>query len=132
MSWLDRLVGTWTGALTHVARAEPVAAVQHFEPVLEGRFLLHRWTYADPDFPDALGLLSSDRYHYFDVRGETRVFDVRGDDTGWSMLREGPSFAQRQMVQLVGPNRMEGSGEASRDGGATWEHDFRVSFERRA
>ena len=43
--------------------------------------MLH-WTYDHPDLPDAIVRLDERRYHYFDGRGVTRVFDLKVDDAG--------------------------------------------------
>src|SRR5215207_795380 len=85
MSALDRLLGTWEFTMHHSATSEPVTGRQRYKRVLDGAFVLQHWTYDHPDFPDAMALLSDDRYHYFDVRGITRVFEF--DDTGRSTIR---------------------------------------------
>src|SRR3712207_3544759 len=91
---LDRLLGTWRVTMTHVARPEPVAGRQRYERVLDGAFVMARWTYDDPEFPDALALLDERSWHSFDVRGVTRVFDLSIDDAGWEMVRRGEDFWQ--------------------------------------
>ena len=83
MSALDRLLGTWEFTMHHSAMSEPVTGRHRYERVLDGAFVLQHWTYDHPDFPDAMALLSDDRYHYFDVRGITRVFELKVDDAGW-------------------------------------------------
>ena len=95
MSVLDRLLGTREFTMHHSAMSEPVTGRQRYERVLDGAFVLQHWTYDHPDFPDALALLSDDRYHYFDVRGITRVFELEVDDAGWSMIRLDVDFSQR-------------------------------------
>ena len=76
MSALDRLLGTWEFTMHHSAMSEPVTGRQRYERALDGAFVLQHWTSYHPDFPDAMALLSDDRYHYFDVRGITRVFEL--------------------------------------------------------
>jgi hypothetical protein len=125
MSALDRLLGTWEVTMHHSAMSEPVTGRQRYERVLEGAFVLQRWTYDHPDFPDAMGLLSEDRYHYFDVRGITRVFDF--DDAGWSMIRLDEDFSQRFTARFRGPDVMESTGEISHDTGLTWRPDFTMT-----
>lgn len=68
--------------------------------------------------------------HYFDVRGETRVFDLAFTEDGWSMVRLDPTFAQRFTTTYAGDDAMESEGEYSEDGGATWLHDFTMSYVR--
>jgi hypothetical protein len=127
---LDRLLGTWDVSMQHVAMQEPVAIRQVYERVLDGAFVLLRSTCAHPDFPDALALLTADEYHYFDVRGITRLFDLDMRDEGWSMIRRDPDFWQRSTVTFRGPGAMDGTGENSHDGGATWEHDYTITYTR--
>ncbi|MDT7572312.1 MAG: hypothetical protein QOE05_2486 [Actinomycetota bacterium] len=127
---LDRLLGHWNVTMQHVAVAEPVAIRQQFEKVLADAFVMFRSTCEHPDFPDAIALIEETKYHYFDVRGITRVFDIQIDDASWSMIRRDPDFWQRSTVRFVGPDAMEGTGENSHDGGTTWEHDYTISYAR--
>jgi hypothetical protein len=106
MSALDRLLGTWEFTMHHSAISEPVTGRQRYERVLDGAFVLQHWTYYHPDFPDAMALLSDDRYHYFDVRGITRVFELEVDDAGWSMIRLDEDFSQRSTARFRGPDVM--------------------------
>ena len=130
MSALDRLVGTWEYTMHHSAMSEPVTGRQRYERVLDGAFVLQRWTYDHPDFPDAIALLSDDRYHYFDVRGITRVFELEVDDAGWSMVRLDVDFSQRYTARFRGPDVMESTGEMSHDNGVTWQPDFTITYQR--
>ena len=127
---LDRILGTWDVSMQHVAMDEPVPIRHSFEPVLDDAFVMLRSTCEHPDFPDAIALIEETKYHYFDVRGVTRVFDFHIDDAGWSMIRRDPDFWQRSAVRFVGADAMEGTGENSHDGGATWEHDYTISYTR--
>ena len=130
MSPLDRLLGTWEFTMRHTAMSEPIAGRQRFERVLEGAFVLQHWTYDHPDFPDAMALLSDDRYHYFDVRGVVRIFDFEADDGGWRMIRLDGDFSQRYTARFRGEDVIEGSGEISQDHGATWRPDFTITCQR--
>ena len=116
--------------MRHSAMDRPVAGRQHYERVLDGAFVRLDWAYDHPDFPDALALLSDDAMHYFDVRGVTRVFDLTFRDDGWSMVRIDPEFSQRYTATYVGPDTIESEGERSADQGATWAHDFSMSYVR--
>jgi hypothetical protein len=127
---LDRLLGTWESSMQHVAIPEPIVGRQLFERVLDGAFVMLRWTSDHPDVPDAIALLEEGKYHYFDVRGLTRLFDLEVDDSGWSMIRRDSDFWQRSTVRFVGSDAMEGAGENSHDEGKTWEHDYSISFTR--
>jgi hypothetical protein len=127
---LDRLLGTWAFSMRHVAVPDSVAGRQRYERVLEGAFVQLVWTYDSPDFPDAVALLDERHYHYFDVRGETRVFDLTAGEEGWSMVRRDADFWQRSTVRLLGADAMDGTGENSYDRGASWQHDFAISAVR--
>lgn len=124
---LDRLVGTWQFTMQHVAVPEPVVGQQRYERVLRGAYIQLQWTYEHPQFPDALCLLDDRSVHYFDTRGVTRVFDLETTDAGWSMVRRDPDFWQRSAGRFLGPDAVEGTGENSFDGGATWQHDFSIT-----
>jgi hypothetical protein len=130
MSAVDRLLGTWEVTMHHSAMSEPVTGRQRYERVLDGAFVLQQWTYDHPGFPDAMALLSEERYHYFDVRGITRVFDLDFDDSGWSMVRLDEDFSQRQTARFRGPDVMESTGEISHDVGVTWQPDFEMTYRR--
>src|ERR671917_2059851 len=119
MSALDRLVGTWEFTMHHPAVPEPVTGRQQYGQVLDGAFVLQRCTYDHPDFPDAMALLSESRYHYFDVRGITRVSDLDVDDSGWAMVRLDKDFSQRSTASFRGPDAVESAGEMSHDNGET-------------
>ncbi len=114
----------------HSATAEPVTGRQRYERVLDGAYVLLKWTYDHPDFPDAMAMLSEQQLYYFDVRGITRIFDLQIDHAGWSMVRLDPEFSQRYTARFAGPDAMDTNGEYSNDQGATWQHDFTMSFTR--
>ena len=130
MGTLDRLLGTWEITMHHSAMSEPITGRLRYERVLDGAFILQHWTYDHPDFPDAMALLSENRYHYFDVRGIVRVFDLEADDAGWSMIRLDDDFSQRFTARFRGPDVMDSSGEVSYDTGVTWQPDFTMTYQR--
>lgn len=114
----------------HSARAEPITGHQRYERVLDGAFVLQHWSYDHPDFPDAMSLLSETQCHSFDVRGIVRIFDLEIDDAGWTMVHLDKNFSQRFKTRFQGEDAMEGTGEASRDGGVTWQPDFTITYQR--
>lgn len=130
MSALEQVLGTWNTTMHHSARAMPVPGRQRYERVLDGAFVQMSATYDHPDFPDALALLSDTQYHYFDVRGIIRNFDLAIDPHGWTMVRLDSDFSQRQTAWFIGPDVMESTGERSGDGGATWQFDFTMTYRR--
>ena len=116
--------------MRHVAMDQPVAGQQRYERVLGQAFVLLHWTFEHPDFPDALALLDDRSFHYFDVRGVTRVFEFEIDERGWAMTRRDDDFWQRSAATFVDPRTMQGSGENSHDAGATWQHDYTITYSR--
>jgi hypothetical protein len=127
---IDRLLGTWEFQMHHVVTPDPVAGRQRYERVLDGAFVMMHSTYEHPDFPDAIALLTADAFHYFDVRGVTRIFESDLSDTGWSVIRRDSDFWQRSTVRFLDPNSMEGAGEISSDQGQTWEQDYTITYTR--
>jgi hypothetical protein len=127
---LDRLIGTWDFSMRHVALDEPIRGRQRYERVLDGAFLMLRWTYEHPEFPDAIAMLDDSTLHYFDVRGVTRVFDLEVSAESWAMLRRDPDFWQRSTMSFAGPDAMHGTGENSHDAGASWQHDYTITCTR--
>ena len=130
MSALDRLLGTWEVTMHHSDMPESVTGRQRYERVLDGAFVLQRWTYDHPDFPDAMAMISENRFHHFDVRGITRVFELEVDDAGWSMIHLEEDFSQRQTARFRGPNVIESTGERSYDAGVTWQPDYTMTYQR--
>ena len=82
------------------------------------------------DVPDALAVLDETTFHYVDVRGVSRRFDLELSQSGGSMIRRDDDFWQRSVVRFRGRDDMEGMGENSCDGGATWQHDVAISSSR--
>ncbi|MDQ1536854.1 MAG: hypothetical protein QOE58_1247 [Actinomycetota bacterium] len=116
--------------MQHSQVSEPVHGQQTYERVLEGAFIFLRWSYEHPDFPDAMALLRDQAYHYFDVRGIVRTFELDVTGVDWSILRRDTDFWQRARTAFVDADRMEGVGENSYDEGVTWERDFTMTYER--
>ena len=127
---LAKLLGSWDITMSHVAISEPVSGRQTYERVLEAAFVMLRWTYDHPEFPDAIALMDDTTFHYFDVRGVTRVFDFDINSSGWTMNRRDEDFWQRSSARFISPDEMQGSGENSYDAGLTWQHDFHMSYVR--
>jgi hypothetical protein len=136
---LDVLVGEWTQEVT--GHGDPTGTIT-FEWMLEGRYLSQRST-LPPPFPASLALIEYDegagefRQHYFDSRGVTRVYRMTLAGPEWTLERTEPdfselAFAQRFVGTIADDGRsVEGRWEQSHDGGATWELDFGLRFERR-
>ncbi len=116
--------------MNHSQMPDAVTGHQHYERVLDGAFVQLRWSYEHPDFPDAIALFDEGTVHYFDVRGVIRVFDFSIDEAGWSMTFIDDRFSQRATARFDGPDVMQCEGEASDDRGATWRHDYSMTYVR--
>ena len=136
---LDVLVGRWTMTASFNSGGTPPLAETTFE-WLEGRtFLIQRWRVDHPDAPDGIAVIGYDAeratllQHYFDSRGVVRVYDMSLVGNTWSLMRIGTDFSQR-FIGVFDESRdaISGSWEASNDDGATWEHDFDLTYTRAA
>jgi hypothetical protein len=130
MTVLERLLGTWELTMHHADLTQPVTGRHHYERVLDGAWVQLHWSYDHPDFPDATVFLSEARYHYFDVRGEQRTFELAAQGDTWSLVRIDDEFSQRSTSRFEGDDRVETTGERSFDAGATWEPDFTMTLRR--
>jgi hypothetical protein len=135
---LEPLLGAWTQEASIAPGAKGHAA---FEWTLDGAFLLERSEAPDPA-PKGVMLVDpnadDDGYtqHYFDSRGVVRVYAMTFGDGTWTLERTKPdftplSFAQRFLGTFSADgNTIDSRWESSRDGGATWELDFELTFRR--
>jgi hypothetical protein len=137
---LEPLVGAW-GVTVGFDRS--LRARSDFEWALGGQFLLQRTEVPHPDAPDSLTLVSVDdddpecyTQHYFDSRGIPRLYAMTLRDGLWTLRREKPDFTPLEFSQRF-EGRFEDDGrtirgawETSHDGGATWEHDFDLTYTR--
>ena len=132
---LDVLVGRWTMTASFNSGGTPPLAETTFE-WLEGRtFLVQRWRVDHPDAPDGIAIIGYDAeratllQHYFDSRGVVRVYDMSLAGNTWQLMRIGQDFSQR-FIGVFDESRdvITGSWEASSDDGATWEHDFDLTY----
>ena len=125
---LDALIGGWSITMRHVAMGQPVTGHQRYERVLDQAFVMLHWTFDHADFPDAVALMDECAFHYFDVRGVTRIFDFEIGPQGWSMTRRDDDFWQRCAATFVDSGMMEARGENSHDAGVSWQHDFTMTY----
>ena len=136
---LDVLVGRWTMTASFNSGGTLPLAETTFE-WLEGRtFLVQRWRVDHPDAPDGIAVIGFDAekamllQHYFDSRGVARVYEMSITGETWQLLRIGKDFSQRYIGAFdESHDVITGSWEASNDDGATWEHDFDLTYTRAA
>lgn len=55
---LEQILGVWEFKMHDADVPEPVVGRHIYERELDGAFVLHRWMYDRPDFPDAIALMS--------------------------------------------------------------------------
>lgn len=135
---LDVFVGEWAVA-TSLA-PDPAAAPRartSFEWLSGRRFLVQRWEVDLPEAPDGIAIIGLDPekdgflQHYFDSRGVQRVYEMTFEGGLWTLERDGSDFSQRFAATFSGDgSTIEGAWEISHDDGATWEHDFDLTYTR--
>jgi hypothetical protein len=138
---LQHFVGAWTMRVTF-PDAPPVAGGRVVFAWMTGeQFLIQRWEVPVPAAPDGLALIGFDEgrgtflQHYFDSRGIARVSVMRLADGVWTPRREAPDvspldFAQRYTGTFSDDGTtIVGRWEIAHDG-ATWEHDFDLTYVR--
>lgn len=141
---IDRLavfVGEWgmTAEFKDLPPAGTGARVV-FEWMPGRRFLIQRWEVPMPEAPDGIAIIGADPdsegnflQHYFDSRGVARVYKMSVSDRGWKLWRDTPDFSPLEFAQrytgTFGDDRrvITGSWEICHDG-ATWEHDFDLTY----
>jgi hypothetical protein len=141
---IDRLavfVGEWSVAakFKDLPPADQGARVV-FEWMAGRRFLIQRWEVPAPHAPDGIAIIGADPVsegnflqHYFDSRGVARVYKMSVSDRSWKLWRDTPdfsplAFAQRYTGRFGNHAKMiAGSWEICYDG-ATWEHDFDLTY----
>jgi hypothetical protein len=133
------LVGGWEMELSAASfLPDPDAKVRApatFEWIERGAALVMRM--GDAATPTATWIIGRDEsepdYHvlYADDRGVSRIYRMSFSDGTWRMWRDTPEFSQRFNVEANRERtQITGSWQKSLDGGATWEHDFNVSYTR--
>jgi hypothetical protein len=129
-----RLVGTWTTEATHREVSGTTVSGGADVQWLEGELFLIFSAHNDhPDFPDSLSILGDTdglQWHYFDLRGVHRVYELWVTDDGWEVARDAPQFSQRLTMTFEDDdNVMEGRARLSLDD-KTWQDDFQITYHR--
>lgn len=134
------LVGEWTMVGRHPGFPSPAHGRSTFEWLMEGSLLVWHFDWESGGPPNALSVIGHDDANvadtcsmlYADVRGVTRIYQMRLEDGVWKMWRDSPGFSQR----MTGTFSEDGAtivvhGELSRDG-VNWEQDLDVTYTRKA
>jgi hypothetical protein len=129
------LVGTWSVEGSHpLLPGEPITGTASVTWLEEQQVLVLRSHYEHVRIPDALTVTAvlhgSPTMHYFDPRGEHRVFSVELDETGWRWWNDDPAFAQRWVSEFSEDGTvLAGHVERSENGGA-WLPDIELTYRR--
>ncbi len=137
---LEVLVGEWQMELSNASflpsPSETVKGQVSFEWAQDGAFLLLRMGDKPPSPPAALWLISRDESTpnyivlYYDARSVSRVYEMSFSEGVWKMWRNSPGFSQRYEGKISRDGlTVTAQWEKSSDG-ATWEHDFDVTYRK--
>jgi hypothetical protein len=134
---LDPLVGAWAMEGSHPFYPEArVSGHATFEWLKGKSFLVQRWDVDNADFPGGIAIIGYDEptgnftVRYFDSRGVARLYYMSLHDGIWREWREDPGFSQRFSGTFAdNGNTIMGRWEKSVDG-ATWEHDFDLTYRK--
>jgi hypothetical protein len=134
---LEPLLGAWEVQGAHPADPSvPIRGRTTFEWLVGEQFVVERWTFDHPDFPDGVAILGEGEagfaQHYFDSRGVARVYALTVTDEVWELAREHPGFSQRFVGAFAdGGRRIDGRWEKRLDD-VDWELDFHLTYTRAA
>ncbi|MGH2617267.1 MAG: hypothetical protein ACRDJC_18700 [Thermomicrobiales bacterium] len=138
---LAPFIGEWTMQAAFPG-APPVEGGHVVFEWMEGeRFLIQRWDVPVAEAPDGFAVIGFDEgrgtflQHYFDSRGVARVYQMSLEDGVWKLWRDAPDFSPLDFVQrYTGTFSDDGKTIAGRweiaHDGATWEHDFDLTYVR--
>lgn len=132
---LKFLIGKWNVVMEHTALPKPLSWEDSFEWVEES-FIMWHWQGKD-EVPKATSIIgrnenkSGNKYTmlYHDVRGVSRIMDMRYENGVWKYVRLDATFSQRfEGIVSKDRNVIKGNGETSENGGKTWKHDFSITY----
>jgi len=136
---LQVLVGEWQMLLSNAAflpnPSDTVTGVVSFEGVEDGAFLvMHMDKKPTPAATWVFGRDESTLNYqvlYFDARKVSRIYQMSMSNGIWKMWREATGFWQRFEGKLSSDgNTITAHWDKSVDNGATWEHDFDITYSR--
>ena len=139
MQELEPLVGEWATEVRMPpggGSGDRVRGRTTFEWLEGGGYLIQRAVMDDPAFPRGVMVIGPAVgrgrivQHYFDSRGVARVYDISLEDGVLSLSRDDEDFAQRYTGQISADGAtIEGAWEIC-EHGATWRHDFDLTYRR--
>ena len=129
------LLGEWRTTGTHpMVPGKKLSGRTSFAWHEDGAFLIMRNEVEEPDFPDGVALIGSDKEAntfkmiYFDERGVSRVMEVAVTEGSVTWRHDSPTFAQCLTITVDG-DRLVSKGRMSQDGGP-WQDDLSQTFDR--
>jgi hypothetical protein len=133
---LEVLVGEWKLEGSHPLLIGPVRGRAVFAWFEGGAFLSWKTEFELPDVPNAVSSIGCDDVGetctilYSDIRGVSRIYEMRLKDGEWKMWRNAPGFMQRMTGTIsTDRNTITVRGELSRDG-LHWEQDLDLVYTR--
>lgn len=137
LTQLEPLVGAWTTEVILPGHDGPILGRTTFEWLEGGGYLIQRATMQDKRFPRGVMVIGPDLararivQHYFDSRGIARVYEIGLEDGVLRIWRDDPDdFSQRYVGTFDDDaSTIRGAWEICEDG-ATWAHDFDLSYVR--
>ena len=139
---LEPFVGAWAMRAAFPGMEPAEGGRVTFEWMTGKTFLIERWEVPVEEAPDGLAVIGADPeheggylQHYFDSRGVARVYRMGFQDGVWTLQREEPDFSPLDFAQrFTGRFSEDGQTIAGRweiaPDGATWEHDFDLTYAR--
>ena len=138
---LERFISEWTMRVAFPGAPPFEGGRVVFEWMAGEQFLIQRWDVPVPEAPDGLAVIGFNEsrgtflQHYFDSRGIARVYAMRLEDGIWTLRREAPDFSALDFAQrYTGTFSDDGTAIVGRweiaHDGATWEHDFDLTYVR--
>jgi hypothetical protein len=138
---LEPLIGRWSVTVSNASFLDDPQATMSGRTTLEwvgGAFVAVHSLMDDDGPPNSYSVIgrseSSDGYSmlYYDNRGVSRIYAMTFDGTTWTQERHDPDFYQRFTGTLSEDGRtIAAAWEKSDDEGATWQHDFDVTYARK-
>jgi hypothetical protein len=134
---LNFLIGKWNVEMVHSALPQPLNWEDSFEWV-EDSFIIWHWQGKD-EVPKATSIIGRNENRsgniytmlYHDIRGISRIMEMSFENGIWKYLRFDSDFSQRfEGIVSKDGNVIDGKGDASKDGGKTWKHDYSITYTR--
>ena len=137
---IELLVGDWDMELSNASflpsSSDILKGHTSFEWLQNGAFLIIYMGNKPPETADATWIISRDdstsnyTVLYYDARKVSRVYEMSFSDNIWKIWRNSPGFSQRFEGKISDDgNIITAYWDISSDG-ATWEHDFDVTYTR--